>query len=368
MNTKTITTRAVIAALSVLALQACSMAPGMKMENSDSDDWFPGEAVSYKGRVIEIAPISLDLIGKLEQQRKADAEAMAERLAPKDEVYRIGPTDILQIVVWDHPELTIPAGEFRDAEASGQLVSEDGTLFYPFVGVMQVAGMTVAELRDVLTARLSKFIKNPQLDVRVAGFRSQKLYVVGEVKTPGILPLTDQPMTIADAVNLAGGLAPNAHKGGVNVSRKGQVYEVDLTALYDLADASQNLTLQHGDIVNVPDRSQQKVYMMGEVDEPGSVEIINGKLNLAAALGEAGGVNQTTANAGRIYVVRNTDSDTPQVFHLNARYAYGLLVAERFQMQPQDVVFVDTAGVSKWNRVISQLLPSAQIISYGVRP
>ena len=225
--------------------------------------------------------------------------------------------------------------------------------------------MTVAELRSVLTARLSKYIKNPQLDVRVAGFRSQKLYVVGEVLQPGILPLTDQPMTIADAVNLAGGLTPNAHKGGVNVSRKGQVYEVDLTALYDLADASQNLTLQNGDIVNVPDRSQQKVYMMGEVYKPGSVEIINGRLNLAAALGEVGGVNQTTANSSRIYVVRHSDSEQPQVFQLNAEYAYGMLLAERFAMQPQDVVFVDTAGVSKWNRVISQILPSAQLIRVG---
>ncbi len=288
------------------------------------------------------------------------------RLSPEDETYRIGPTDILTITVWDHPELTIPAGNFRDAEDQGQLVGEDGTLYYPFIGVIQVAGMSVADLRDVLTARLSKYIKNPQLDVRVASFRSQKLYVVGEVLTPGILPLTDQPMTIADAVNLAGGLTPNAHKGGVNVSRKGEVFEVDLTALYDLADASQNLTLQHGDIVNVPDRSQQKVYLMGEVKEPGSVEIINGRLNLAAALGEAGGVNQNTANSGRIYVVRHSDSDTPQIFHLNAEYAYGMLLAERFAMQPQDVVFVDTAGVSKWNRVITQLLPSAQIINYAI--
>jgi polysaccharide export outer membrane protein len=107
---------------------------------------------------------------------------------------------------------------------------------------------------------------------------------------------------------------------------------------------------------------------MGEIEKPGSVEIINGRLNLAAALGEVGGVDQTTANSSRIYVVRHSDSEHPQIFHLNAEYAYGMLLAERFAMQPQDVVFVDSAKVSKWNRVISQLLPSAQIISYGVRP
>ena len=134
--------RTLVTALALLALQACAIAPGMTMKNSDSEDWFPGEAVAYKGQVLEIAPISMDLISKIEEQRKADAAAMAKRLSPEDETYRIGPTDILTITVWDHPELTIPAGNFRDAEDQGQLVGEDGTLYYPFIGVIQVAGMS----------------------------------------------------------------------------------------------------------------------------------------------------------------------------------------------------------------------------------
>ena len=80
------------------------------------------------------------------------------------------------------------------------------------------------------------------------------------------------------------------------------------------------------------------------------------------ALGEVGGVNQLSANSGAIYVVRGTDKDKPEIFHLDARYATGLLLAERFNMQAQDVVFVDAAAISQWNRVISQLLPSISII------
>ncbi len=78
------------------------------------------------------------------------------------------------------------------------------------------------------------------------------------------------PLTIADAISLSGGLTEDAHKSGVNISRDGKVYEIDLKALYDYADSSQNLTLKHGDIVNVLDRSQQKVFVMGEVRTPGS--------------------------------------------------------------------------------------------------
>jgi polysaccharide export outer membrane protein len=266
------------------------------------------------------------------------------------------------ITVWDHPELTIPAGSFRDAEEAGQQVGENGSLFYPYVGLVQAAGMTIASLRSELTEKLSTYIQDPQLDVRVVAFRSKRAYVVGEVNNPGIRPIVDIPMTIADAISLSGGLTEDAFKSGVNVSRDGKVYEIDLKAMYDYADASQNMVLQHGDIVNVLDRSQQKVFVMGEVRTPKSVEIINGHLNLSAALGEVGGVSQTFSDPSGIYVIRGSSGNDPQIFHLDAQYATGMLLAERFSLQAQDVVFVDTAGVTQWNRVISQLLPTFSVI------
>ena len=334
-------------------LGACAMAPGMKMTE-------PAEVTG--GDVVRVQPITLELINRMEAADLVKVRQVAEEFTAITQGYIIGVGDILQIIVWDHPELTTPAGQFRDAETSGQQVGDDGYLFYPYVGMVKAAGMNIAALRDVLTERLSAYIQNPQLDVRVVGFRSKRVYVVGEVQTPGVLPLNDVPLTIADAISLSGGLTENAHKSGVNISRDGRVYEIDLKALYDHADSSQNLTLQHGDIVNVLDRSQQKVFLMGEIRNPSSVEIINGQLSLAAAIGEAGGVNQISADSGGIYVVRNTDKDQPEIFHLDARYATGMLLAERFAMQAQDVVFVDTAGISQWNRVINQLLPSFSVI------
>lgn len=334
-------------------LNACAMAPGMKMSE-------PAEVP--EGTVVRVAPITLNLLSQMETAREVQVRQVAEEFTAKRQSYVIGNGDVLQIIVWDHPELTIPAGQFRDAETSGQQVGEDGYLYYPYVGMIRAAGMNIAALRDVLTERLSTYIQDPQLDVRVVGFRSKRVYMVGEVNTPGVLPLNDVPLTIADAISLSGGLTDNAHKSGVNISRDGKVHEIDLRALYDHADSSQNLTLTHGDIINVLDRSQQKVFVLGEVKTPGSVEIINGHLTLAAAIGEVGGVNQNTADSGGIYVVRGTDKDKPEIFHLDARYATGMLLAERFDMQAQDVVFVDTAGISQWNRVITQLLPSISVL------
>jgi polysaccharide export outer membrane protein len=336
-----------------LLLQACAIAPGMKMTE-------PAEV--EPGNVIRVQTLTIELLNQMETERETQVREVAEEFSSKPQGYVLGIGDVLMITVWDHPELTIPAGSFRDAETSGQQVGEDGNIFYPYAGMVKAEGMNVAALRDVLTERLSAYIQNPQLDVRVVGFRSKRVNVVGEVSSPGVLPLNDIPMTIADAISLSGGLTEDAHKSGVNISRDGKVYEIDLKALYDYADSSQNLTLQHGDIVNVLDRSQQKVFVMGEVRNPSSVEIINSHLTLAAALGEVGGVNQLSANPSAIYVVRGTDRDNPQIFHLDAQFATGMLLAERFQMQAQDVIFVDAAGVSQWNRVISQLLPTISVI------
>ena len=336
-----------------LLLQGCAIAPGMTMDE-------PAELPD--GKVVRVQTLTLDLLNELETKRETEIRQVAEEFAFERTEYLIGSGDVVQVIVWDHPELTRPAGSFRDAETSGQQVGEAGYMYYPYVGSIKAGGMNVAALRDVLTDRLSQYIQNPQLDVRVIGFRSQRIYVVGEVSKPGVLPLNDLPMTIADAISLSGGLTEQAWKSGVNVSRDGKVYEIDLRALYDFADSSQNLMLKHGDIVNVLDRSQQKVFVMGEVRTPRSVEIINGELTLAAALGEVGGFNQNTANPSAIYVIRGSFRQDPQIYHLDANFATGMLLAERFNMQAQDVVFVDAAGVSQWNRVVSQLLPSITVI------
>ena len=291
--------------LAAVSLTGCAIAPGMTMTE-------PAEVPD--GQVVRVTPITLDLVNEMDAAHDAQVREVAEQFVVPPVQYLIGPGDVLQITVWDHPELTIPAGSFRDPEDSGQQIGDDGYLYYPYVGLVKAAGMNVAALRDVLTDRLSTYIQDPQLDVRIVGYRSKRVYVVGEVRNPGVLPLDDLPLTIADAISLSGGLTPEAYKSGVNVSRDGEVYAIDLKALYDYADGSQNLLLKHGDIVNVLDRSQQKVFVMGEVFRPASVEIMNGHLTLAGALGEVGGVNQDRADPSGIYVIRGAEESDPQIF------------------------------------------------------
>ena len=294
--------------------------------------------------------------------------------------YRVGPRDILNITVWEHPELTIPAGEFRSAETAGTVVGEDGNIFYPYAGIIKAAGKTVEEIRAELTQKLSVYIEQVQLDVRVTSYRSQRVYVVGEVANPGIQTVKDIPLTVLEAINGAGGLSPEADSRNIVLTRDGKTYKVNLLTLYEGGDLSQNVPLQQGDVLNVPDRQFNKIFIFGDTSssttgsgsaaQPGgsqstrsrSLYMSKGRMTLAEALSDAGGISQDFADAARIFVFRG-GLGKPKIFHLDAKSPDALLLADRFPMQPRDVVFVDRAEGIRWNQVINQIQPTVDLLN-----
>ena len=365
----------------VSTLSACALVPGtsgwdMRKESSVAlpvagQDKALAEQVPAN---VTVTPITADLIiaqvRDLESSfrstgaggRTAARQSTVPDFGLMHQDYELGPGDIINVIVWDHPEITIPAGSYRSAEQSGTLVAEDGTIFFPFAGVVKVAGLTTREVRKLLAKRMASVIENVQLDVRIVSFRSKRVYVVGEVSKPGLQPIDDIRMTLVEAVNRAGGITEEADHGNVLLTRKGQTWRVDLQALYEEGDVSQNVLLQPGDIINVPDRELNKVFVLGEVRNPGSFMMNKRRTTLAEALSDAGFVNQSTSDPAWVYVMR-TDNGSSELFHLNARSPDALLLAERFPLLPRDVVYVDVAAVARWNRVVSNILPTSQMLN-----
>ena len=360
------------------ALGACaSIVPGDRaysLRDEQSAVKLPvkaGDAAEPVPANVAIKPITAELI--IEQLKAAapqkptatDAnlrattgKASTVQAAPD---YKIGPGDVLTIIVWDHPELTTPAGQYRSADQAGTVVNEDGTIYYPYVGTLSVAGKTTRQVRDILTKSLSKYIEKVQLDVRMAAFRSKRVYVVGEVNKPGLQEVTDIPMTVLEAVNRAGGFGPEADHSRVLLTRKGTTYRVDIQAMYEAGATEQNALLEPGDILNVQDRSFNKIFVLGEVQKPGSLVMTKKRSTLAEALADTGYIAQDRSNPKWIYVMRG-DSDVPELFHLDGSSPDAMLLADRFTLKPRDIVYVDAADVVRWNRVISNVLPTAQTL------
>ncbi|GAB7548902.1 polysaccharide biosynthesis/export family protein [Cupriavidus sp. 8B] len=304
------------------------------------------------------------------------ANAGIEVLYAEPKPYTVGVGDILNIVVWDHPELVFPTQTYTigtaydmpniggAANVPGYVVSPAGTIQFPYAGIVQVVGKTPDEIRGQLSTQLKGVVNMPQVTVRVLAFRSKRVYLDGEVKTPGPQNIDDVAMTLVEALNRAGGVnVLTGDNSRIRISRDGKNYVVNLPALLQQGINPARILLRNGDIVRVEQREDSKVFVTGEVAKPVTVLPRNGRLTLSEALGEAGGVNPNSADAKELYVIRKTTDGEAEVFHLDGKSPVSMALAESFELKPKDVVYVDAAGVVRWSRVINQLLPSGSFFT-----
>lgn len=246
--------------------------------------------------------------------------------------YEIGAEDVLAITVFDQPDLS---GKYA--------VELDGTFTFPFIGRITAAGSTIRAFETALRDGLADgFFKNPQITVAVEAYRSQRVFVIGEVKTPGTLPLTGG-LTLIEAIARAGSTTEHAsddvvivrggrgagpattHSAGIESGGK-QVVRVNLRRLQQGSDG---VSLQDGDTVFVA--RVEPIYVYGQVKSPGSYPI-RAQTTVLQALSLAGGGTATAAvNRARVIRVVNGEKKEYRV-SLNDLVYPGdtLMVPERF--------------------------------------
>ena len=355
-------------------LSGCALAPGVNFGDKTPSPSVhaggsPGDAAdpAPAGALQSITP---ELIRRQRKAQATEVSSEIKRLFGTAQPYRIGNGDVLNIVVWDHPDLVLaPAGSLTTDAVSGSPVSNgynvspDGAIQFPYLGVFKVAGLTESEVRERLTARLAKYFSEPKVTVRIQSYRSGRVYVDGEVRTPGLQAINDIPMTLPEVIHRSGGFTAEADRSAISISRNGVTTLVDLPRLAALGVNPTHILLAAGDLVRVLSREDAKVYVMGEVTRPVAQPLRNGRLTLNQALGEAGGVSTASGNPQQIYVVRSDASGSAEIFHLDASAPAAYALAEGFELKARDVVYVDPVPLVRWNRVISLILPSAQVVN-----
>lgn len=356
-----------------LVLQGCAIAPGMGgVEPYDSAVSLPNDFRYLPDGAPEgeVTPISLALVRTLAEASPKGVPPEVEALFGKPSRYTIGSGDVVGVIVYDHPELLPNAGAVISQSADptgvqvapGFIVDADGEIAFPYVGRVRVAGLSEGDASDLIGRLLKPHIRDPQVTVRIQSFRSRRAYVEGEVRAPGSQIFTDVPMTLNEAINRAGGITANGNLSALTLIRNGKSTLIDMTSLREAGYDGNSIPLKNGDTVRIASREDSKVFLMGEVLAPLALPMrSNGRLSLSEALGEAGGPMNATASAGQIYVIRQGATGAPAIFNLNAKNPATLAIASQFRLQSQDVVYIDSVPLVKWNRVVSLILPSASV-------
>lgn len=236
-------------------------------------------------RIFSFLAVLLGLLGPLRAQEQVVSE------------YRVGPKDLLEIIVINFQELN---RQYR--------VSEEGKISLPYLGELQVEGMTKSELEKNLVQLLSeKWLENPQVSVVIVEYQSRRVFLIGAVPKPGPFELMGR-LTLLKLISQAGGL--NADAGneiiimrqlpdGAKTSLK-----ISVEDLFLKGDASLDIPLQPDDIVSVPPDKMIQIYVTGQVRNPSALEVRKSNIpTLLRAIAQAGGFSER-ANKGDVIIKR----------------------------------------------------------------
>jgi len=345
----------------LLFLQSCAILPGinqdLKGRESNSSNKI-GYSINDVG--IEIVEINSLSENEFDVLNNKIVEELDFKVKKFDDIYNynyeyiLGPADIISLNLTDTDDLD-----------NSYEIDPDGMIDLPFIGKLKITDYTVVEAQNFIKQVISDFYKNPDLQINIEEYNSSKVYIVGAVRNQITINLDQKPIRLIEAA-IQANFNPNAADKVLGTKgflrRNNEVYKINLNNAFTSLDDRENFYLRKDDVIFI-DRNSESIHVFGEVAKPGEY-YPNNNYSLTELISTAG-LNQLTANAKKVYVIREDFNEflKIKVYQLNIKNPVNLIAGRKFLLQPKDIVFIPPTDIVKWNRVISLLLPQTDLFT-----
>ncbi|MFW2078793.1 polysaccharide biosynthesis/export family protein [Acinetobacter sp. ULE_I010] len=318
-----------------------------------------GQYKTDQGAELSVIQLDQQNIPTLNIANIENSNSVSSLFHQQQKIYRLTAGDVLSIQLWAYPEITPPIQDATNIKAVGYPIDPDGNVQLPLVGSVRIAGKTLAETNRFLRSQFARYLKHPDVVVRVLSYEGRRYFVNGQVMKSGQYTLNDQPISIYTALGQAGGIdTKTGDTTNIQLIRNGQTYNLNSIQLEKQGRSLHNLLIQANDTIYVNTKQDQKLYVMGESNKSQALALREQGMTLSDVLGESEGISPYSASAARIYVMR-TDLNTKQstIYHLNLSSLGNLALANQFPMQKNDIVYIDATGLTRWQRIMNQIVP-----------
>lgn len=342
-----------------ISFSGCAITSGLQTYDLPEQGTFKTD----QGAEISVVQLNQNNIPKTNSTVQFSSNNLISLFNNQQNIYRLSSGDVLSIQLWAYPEITPPIQD-KSNSSVGYPIDMEGYIQLPLVGRIHVSGKTLAETNRYLHNQFAKYLKHPDVVVRVLSYEGRRYFVNGQVMRSGQYTLNDQPISLYTALSQAGGVdTKTGDTSNIQLIRHGQTYKLNTIQLEKQGLSLHQLLIQPNDTIFVNTKQDQKLYVMGESNKSQALVLRDQGMTLSDVLGESEGINPYSASAARIYVMR-TDLNTKQstIYQLNLNSIGNFALANQFAMQKNDIVYIDATGLTRWQRVIGQIVPFASAI------
>ena len=303
-------------------------------------------------------------------EREMVQVAAMEQKAPPPADYVIGPNDALVVNVGNRPDFTaslLAAG--NNGKPLGNRVDGSGDIRLPLAGAIHVAGLTLSQVKGRIQEAMKKYYLDPWVTVEIADYKSQPLYLIGQFKLPGTYYM-DRPLNLVQGIALGSGPDPiSGDLRGAKLTRDGKIMPVDIYDLLMRGDTQQNIWLQPGDTIYIPDGKNQQVFVFGAVKRTAPVTFVPippAGLDLTQAVASVD-LRDVGYDIKHVRIIRSLSTTRGELIVVDLdKILRGEALS--FPLMGGDVIYVPKSTFGTWNDAINEILPTLQAISGLLQP